>query len=71
MKTIKSNITNRVVLILTACFLSQFSNAQNLESYIQEAQQNNPDIQAVELRYNISEEKVNESNTLPNTEVSA
>ena len=71
MKTIKSNITNRVVLILTACFLSQFSNAQNLESYIQEAQQNNPDIQAVELRYNISEEKINKSNTLPNTEVSA
>ena len=71
MKTIKNNITNKVVLILTACFLSQFSNAQNLESYIQEAQQNNPDIQAVELRYNISEEKVNESNKLPNTEVSA
>ena len=71
MKTIKINMTNRFVLILVACFLSQVSSGQDLESYIQEAQQNNPDIQAVELRYNISEEKVNESNTLPNTEVSA
>jgi len=71
MKTIKINMTNRFVLILFACFLSQVSSGQDLESYIQEAQQNNPDIQAVELRYNISEEKVNESNTLPNTEVSA
>ena len=71
MKTIKINMTNRFVLILVACFLSQVSSGQDLGSYIQEAQQNNPDIQAVELRYNISEEKVNESNTLPNTEVSA
>ncbi|RFN59949.1 TolC family protein [Marixanthomonas ophiurae] len=71
MKTIKIDIINRFVLILAACFLSQVSSGQDLESYIQEAQQNNPDIQAVELRYNIAEEKVNESNTLPNTEVSA
>lgn len=32
---------------------------------------NNPEIEAFELRYNIAEEKVNEVNTLPNTEVSA
>ncbi|PVW13482.1 TolC family protein [Marixanthomonas spongiae] len=53
------------------CFLSQISYAQTLESYIQEAQQNNPDIQAFELRYNIAEEKIDEVNSLPNTEFSA
>tara|TARA_R100001369_G_scaffold44242_1_gene70315 strand:+ start:876 stop:2117 length:1242 start_codon:yes stop_codon:yes gene_type:complete len=71
MKTIKINMTNRFVLILVACFLSQVSSGQDLESYIQEAQQNNPDIQAVELRYNIAEEKVDGVNSLPNTEFSA
>jgi outer membrane protein TolC len=46
------------------------TNAQQLASYIQEAEKNNPEIQAFELRYTIAEEKVNEVNTLPNTEVS-
>lgn len=45
--------------------------AQQLETYIQEAEKNNPEIQAFELRYNIASEKVNEVNTLPNTELSA
>ncbi len=45
--------------------------AQDLQSYIQVAVKNNPEIEAFELRYNIAEEKVNEVNTLPNTEVSA
>ena len=45
--------------------------AQQLQSYIQEAEANNPEIQAFELRYNIAEEKVNEANWIPNTEVSA
>ena len=45
--------------------------AQTLESFIQEAQNNNPEIQAFELPYNIAEEKVNEANWLPNTEISA
>ena len=45
--------------------------AQELQSYILEAERNNPNIQAYELRYNIAEEKVNEVNTLPNTVVSA
>jgi outer membrane protein TolC len=46
-------------------------NGQELESLIQQAELNNPEIQAFELRYNIASEKVNEVNTLPNTEVSA
>jgi len=41
--------------------------AQSLEGYLQEAELNSPLIQALELRYNIAKEKVNEVNTLPNT----
>ncbi|MEY8779476.1 TolC family protein [Allomuricauda sp. XS_ASV26] len=43
--------------------------AQSLEFYLQEAEQNSPMIQALELRYNIAKEKVREMNTLPNTTV--
>ncbi len=46
-------------------------NAQSLESYLQEAELNSPMIQALELRYNIAKEKVNEANTLPNTTIGA
>lgn len=51
--------------------VSAFAKAQELQSYIKEAEANNPDIQAYELRYNIAQEKVNEVNTLPNTTISA
>jgi outer membrane protein TolC len=57
--------------ILVFLFVSGFAKAQQLQSYIQEAEANNPEIQAFELRYNIAEEKVNEANWIPNTEVSA
>ncbi len=52
-------------------FTFHFASAQQLQSYIQEAQSNNPDIQAFELRHNIDEEKVNEADWIPNTEFSA
>ena len=45
--------------ILVFLFVSAFAKAQQLQSYIQEAEANNPEIQAFELRYNIAEEKVN------------
>ncbi|WP_271855597.1 TolC family protein [Patiriisocius marinus] len=45
--------------------------AQQLQAYIDEAQSNNPEIQAFELRYNRAEEKVNEADWIPNTEISA
>lgn len=51
--------------------LVQLSQGQNLESFLEQAEANNSEVQAFELRYNISKEKVNEVNTLPNTEVSA
>ncbi len=61
----------KIVLILIGVLCGGFAEAQQLESYIQEAESNNPDIQAFELRYNIAEEKVNEVNALPNTEFGA
>jgi len=60
-----------VVLTLVFCLVGIIAEAQQLQSYIQEAESNNPDIQAYELRYNIAEEKVNEVNSLPNTEFGA
>ena len=59
------------LLILSIGLISIGGQAQQLQSYIQEAERNNPEIQAYELRYNIAEKKVNEVNTLPNTTVSA
>ncbi|KKL23480.1 hypothetical protein LCGC14_2424950, partial [marine sediment metagenome] len=54
------------LLLIGAC-----GQSQNLQSYIQEAEANNPNLQAYELRYNIAQEKVNEVNALPNTTLSA
>ena len=57
-----------IILIVLVFFAFAEVHAQDLASYIQEAEKNNPEIQAFELRYNIAEEKVNEVNSLPNTE---
>ncbi|MAZ25482.1 MAG: transporter [Cytophagaceae bacterium] len=57
-----------VVFTLGFCFMGIIAKAQQLQSYIQEAEANNPQIQSYELRYNIAEEKVNEVHTLPDTE---
>jgi len=43
-------------------------NAQQLEQFINEALANNPEIKKFELQYKRVSEKVNEVNTLPNTE---
>ncbi|MFD0977679.1 TolC family protein [Salinimicrobium gaetbulicola] len=45
--------------------------AQQLESYILEAEKNNPEIQKFELRFDLASEKVKEVNSLPDTEFSA
>ena len=47
----------------------QLTNAQQLKTLVEEALANNPEIQKFEAQYKISSEKVNEVNTLPNTEV--
>lgn len=51
--------------------VSSWMKAQDLQAFIHEAEVNNPQIQAFELRYNISQEKMSELNTFPNTTVSA
>ncbi|MGB1269988.1 MAG: TolC family protein [Flavobacteriaceae bacterium] len=58
-------------LILTAITLLvfSFSNAQQLNVFIEKALSNNPTIQHVELQHNIASEKINESKTIPNTEL--
>ncbi|KAA3624087.1 MAG: TolC family protein [Flavobacterium sp.] len=67
MKQIKSHM--RIVFIICAlCFVFK-GNAQQLETLINEALENNPEIQKFELQYKVASEKVNEVNTLPNTEL--
>ncbi|MEN8789763.1 MAG: TolC family protein [Flavobacteriaceae bacterium] len=57
--------------IICLLFVTAFAKAQQLQTYIDEAHANNPNIQAYELRYNIAEEKVSEANWIPNTEFRA
>lgn len=59
------------LIFMAFALLTVGMNAQTLELYLQEAEQNNPLIQALELRYNIAKEKVDEVNTLPNTTIGA
>jgi len=57
-----------VLFTLHFSFLTYNSSAQQLESYIQVAEENNPQIQSFNLRYEIAEEKINEVNAYPDTE---
>lgn len=59
------------LIFMAFALLTVGMNAQTLELYLQEAEQSNPLIQALELRYNIAKEKVEEVNTLPNTTLGA
>lgn len=58
------------IVLVALLFFGGSSHAQQLESYIEEAINNNPNIQAVERQHAISTEKIMETNTLPNTEFS-
>ena len=58
----------RAVTFSFSLFSFHFVNAQQLETLIDEALTNSPEIQKFELQYSIATEKVNEVNTLPNTE---
>ena len=58
----------KVFVFSFSLFVFHFSFAQELESLINVALENNPEIQKFELQYQISSEKVNEVNTIPNTE---
>lgn len=61
----------RFVLVVLSLFLAQDVVAQQLESYIREAEANNPEVQSYLLQYDLASEKVNEMNALPDTEFSA
>ena len=59
----------RIILIGIGLLTFSFSNAQQLETLLDEALKNSPEIQKYELQYSIASEKVNEVNTIPNTEL--
>ena len=66
MKNLKINL--KFVIMLCFLFFYVEGNTQKLETFINEALTNNPEIKKFELQYRIATEKVNEVNTLPNTE---
>ena len=55
--------------MLCSLFIFLMGNAQQLEALIEEGFTNNPEIQIFELKHQIAKEKVNEVNTLPNTQI--
>jgi len=59
----------KLILIYITLLSFSFSSGQQLEVLIEEALSNNPTIQKFELLHSIASEKVNEVNTLPNTEI--
>ncbi len=67
MNTLNFNI--KIVFVLYSLLFSFIGNAQQLDVFINEALRNSPEIQKFELQYKIASEKVNEVNTLPNTEL--
>ncbi|MHA7842426.1 MAG: TolC family protein [Winogradskyella sp.] len=58
----------KTVFFLLSILFCLKGNAQQLETLIDEALENNPEIQKFELQYKRVSEKVNEVNTIPNTE---
>lgn len=61
----------KITLFFGICLLAFNSYGQDLQTYINEAISNSPEIQKFQLRFDIASEKVNEANWIPNTEVSA
>jgi cobalt-zinc-cadmium efflux system outer membrane protein len=55
-------------IFLFSLFTFHFTSAQSLETLIDEVLKNSPEVQKFELQYSIVAEKVNEVNTIPNTE---
>lgn len=56
-------------LILLAVFTVHFTHSQDLMSYIQEAEANNLELKALGYKHDVALEKINEVNTLPDTEL--
>ncbi|MCZ4318367.1 TolC family protein [Aequorivita viscosa] len=58
------------IFLFSLIFLSWSAQGQQLETFIDEAVRNNPNIQAVEKQHAIATEKVSETNSLPDTQFS-
>lgn len=58
----------KTLFTLCALVFVLSAQSQDLQSLIDEALANNPEIQRFDLEYQIASEKVNEANSLPNTE---
>ncbi|MCD8422678.1 TolC family protein [Tenacibaculum finnmarkense] len=67
MKHFKSYLKT-VFLMSFFCFFTE-GNAQQLKTLIEEGLSKNPKIQSFKLKHQIASEKINESNTLPNTKI--
>ncbi|WP_271769596.1 TolC family protein [Aquimarina algiphila] len=63
------SLCKRVVVFGCSLFTFHFTSGQQLETYIEEALANSPEIQKFELQYQITTEKTNEVRTIPNTEI--
>jgi len=59
----------KIILCTTALLSFCVAQAQELETLILEAMENSPEIQKFELQHSIVSEKINEVNTVPNTEL--
>ncbi|REE25469.1 outer membrane protein TolC [Winogradskyella pacifica] len=71
MRNINNHNVRKAVLLLGSLLFALSIQSQELETYINEALENNPEIQKFEVQYSIASEKVNEVNALPNTDFSA
>lgn len=66
----KSHFRVGGIFLISLLFLGWSMQGQQLETYIEEAVNNNPNIQAVEKQHAISTEKISEVNSLPDTQFS-
>ena len=69
MKNYNNHIVLKTVVVLCSLIFALSANAQQLETLIDEALANSPEVKKFELQYSIASEKINEANTLPNTEI--
>ncbi len=68
MKNRNIHMKIKIVFVLCSLFFVLSVQSQQLETYIQVALANNPEVQKFEIQYKIAFEKVNEVNSIPNTE---
>ncbi|MDG1573381.1 TolC family protein [Robiginitalea sp. M366] len=61
----------KTIVTLALVLTGLCATAQELTTYIAEAEANNPELQAYRLRYEVAQERVQETQWLPNTELSA